>query len=163
MPAGDGACDREPQADAARLAAAGGFQPLKGIEHALALLRRNAGTGVVDTDLQTLLALHQSRLGFRAVGQGIVDQVAQRTAQGVGPQFCNQALRPAVAHRASQLGEIRYKRVEQGGHIDAPSRLGGRFLPREAQGRFHHALQLLEGLQHLLARLGLFDQFGPQP
>lgn len=76
------ACDRKPQAGAAGVAVARGFQAVKGLEYLFQLGFREAGAVVTDADLYHLGRGGDLNLDRATELRPVLDQIPQRAANG---------------------------------------------------------------------------------
>ena len=165
----DPPADREPEADAARAAA--GAELHVGLEHALAVLGRDAGAVVGDADLHP--AAHAGMLGHDARARRDLDHAARaRELHGVSDQVREHLLdaqriaarlaRVRVERDAQAQAALREQRLEHRGHrLDRGRERRAAQLEHLARhGRTREAASMLarNALEPLAAPVALFEE-----
>ena len=92
--------DGEAEAEPARVGVARRVEAVKGAEHVLALLFGDAGSVVVDQDVESVARLDPRDPDMAAVAPRIADKVREAAPRRVGPQ--QQAAAPDRDRRPSQ-------------------------------------------------------------
>src|SRR5258706_5205315 len=84
MPSGDGPYDRQTQSDTAGIAASRCLQSIEGLECALDLVLRHAGTVVVDFDDGHVAVFVDPAPGTRSKFQSVIHQVGEQALERNG-------------------------------------------------------------------------------